>query len=264
MLRLPSRQTLTLIRYVFRSASFVVLLSSHLAIHAQGQLALPKANVPENSGFAQLDIGTVSQGTYHNAELGFQYQYPKGWAVNDKATQETALAAGRQFVWTDDTKRDHKSAGQCTKDLLFVTQYPEEMRPNGFNPLAFLIAADPKCAPGVVFPATVKDREAIQRIATNLGIYFKTPSVTHRGPAHIRAFDNAGRVILEISQSFTFYTHEPGTETLQTVSSSILVTQVRDYWIMWMFMGDSDAQLVQLRATKIFFDAAPTGPAQAK
>jgi hypothetical protein len=70
--------------------------------------------------------------------------------------------------------------------------------------------------------------------------------------------------MLEISQSFTFSTHEPGTSTVQNISSSVLVMQARDYWIMWMFMGDSDTQLDQLRATKIFFDAASAGPTEAR
>jgi hypothetical protein len=135
------------------------------------------------------------------------------------------------------------------------------MRLNGFNPLAFLIAADPKCTPGISFPRTVKDHEAIQRVASHLGTYFKTLHIISNGPTRIRSFDNGGRVMLEISQSFRFFIDEPGNGSIQKASTSAVVMQVRDYWVMWMFMGDSDSQLDLLKASKIYFDT-PTAPAK--
>jgi hypothetical protein len=266
MARIPIHQRPTSQGVRLRCGVLTVLLCSCLAVHALGQSSSPGPNIEGSSAIAQLDDGTISGDIYHNAELGFRYQFPHGWVVNDKATQEKAIAAGRQFVWGDDTsaKREHKAMRQCTKSLLFVTRHPQEMRSIEFNPQAFLIAADPKCAPGVSFPSTVKDREAIQRIADQLGIYFKTPAIMSKNPARVRVFENAGRVMLEISQSFISSTHELGTSTVRDFSSSVLLMQARDYWIMWMFMADGDTQLDQMRATKIFFDSAPTGPTDAR
>jgi hypothetical protein len=192
MVRNPKRQTQTLAPFGLRFMALAILLCSYLAVHAHSQSSANLSALDDR--VARLGDGTISGNAYHNAELGFRYQFPSGWIVNDKATQERAVAAGYQFVWADDpsAKREGKVAHQCTKDLLFVTQYPEEMRSNGFNPLAFLIAADPKCVPGVAFPSSVKDHEAIQRIANQLGVFFKTSSVTSRSPSRIRAFDNAG------------------------------------------------------------------------
>jgi hypothetical protein len=262
----PNRQRQASTHVGFRFCVFTTLLISCLGVHALGQSSSPRSDNVGSGGIAQLEDGTISGDMYHNAELGFRYEFPHGWVVNDKATQEKAIAAGHQFVWGDDTsaKREHKATRQCMKSLLFVTRYPQEMRSIGFNPQVFLIAADPKCAPGVNFPSTVKDREAIQRIASQLGIYFKTPAIMSKNPARIRAFENDGRVMLEISQSFISSTHELGTSTIRDFSSSALLMQARDYWIMWMFMADGEIQLDQLRATKIFFDATPAGPAEAR
>jgi hypothetical protein len=215
------------------------------------------SNGPNVSGanrFDQLDDGSISGEVYHNAELGFRYQFPHGWIVNDKPVQEKAVKAGHQFVWGDDTstKREKNIARQCSKGLLFVTQYPNDMRLSRFNPLAFLIAADPTCAPGVVFPRTVKDNEAIRRIAGQWGTYFKLSGIVSRTPARIRAFDLAGRVMVQISQSFITSTHEPGSTTVQKISSSILVMRAHDYWVMWMFASADDAQLGRVESNQDF------------
>jgi hypothetical protein len=230
------------------------------AFGARGQSASTSVNVSGAVGLAQLDVGQVSKNTYHNPQLGFSYEFPRGWVVNDKATQKRTLEAGHQFVWSDDspTKAKKKDDRQCTKDLLSVSRFPEEMRMGGVDsPLAYVVAADPKCAPGVSFPTTVKDHEAIQRIASQLGIYFKSLPVLSKSPAHIRAFENAGRVMLEISQSYTFYLHEPGNSRAPSIDSSVLAMQAHDYWVMWMFIGEGDTELDQMRASKIFFDAPP-------
>jgi hypothetical protein len=66
--------------------------------------------------------------------------------------------------------------------------------------------------------------------------------------------------MVEISQSFITSTHEPGSTTVQNISSSILVMRAHDSWVMWMFASADDAQLDRLKATKIFFDEGSPGP----
>jgi hypothetical protein len=265
MARIPNRQKQASVLIRLRLGVFVILLGA-FSMQAFAQAVSPKADVSEAYRIGQLENGSISGDVYHNAELGFRYQFPHGWVVNDKATQERALQAGRQFVWGDDTstKREKKAARQCTKTLLVATPYPEDMRLDRFDPMVFLVAADPRCVPGINFPSSVKDHEAIQRIAGQLGTYFKTSTITSKSPAHIRAFDNAGHVMLEISQSFSTSSYQPGVTTLQSIRSSILVMQARDYWVMWMFASDDDPQLEQMRATKIFLDSPATGPTENK
>jgi hypothetical protein len=138
---------------------------------------------------------------------------------------------------------------------LLVPKYPEQMLLNEFNSLALLIAADPKCLAGASFPSTVKDKAAIQQIASHLGVYFKTDGTTTPTEPVVRAFENEGRVMLEVSQRFSLYRHELGNTKLQHIRSSVMIMKAEKYWIMWMFASADDVQFDKLRATKIFFDA---------
>jgi hypothetical protein len=250
------------------SVAFVWLLSLPFVLAQNQQSSLkvevPKAEPPQTASISQLDAGSVSGGEYRNSQLGFRYQFPRGWIVDDKAAQKQALEIQVQFVWTDDspTKVERKPAHQCSRDLLLVSQYPDEMRTAGFNSSAFLIAADPQCSPGVKFPENAKDNDAIKKVASRLGTYLKMPNITSQSPAHIRAFEYSGRVIMEVSQSFNVYTHEPGSQTVQNVRSSVLIMPANGYWVMCMFASDDDLHLDKLRATKFFFDtvaSVPTG-----
>jgi len=238
-----------------RFGMFAILLSSCLVMETRGQSPLMTSKANETD-VTKLSDGTVSGNTYHNADLGFRYEFPSGWTVSDKATQEKVIRAGHQFVWADDVsaKGQHKAA-QCSKALLLVLRYPEEMRLNEFNPQAFLVAADPRCLPGASFPRDVKDREAIQRIAGHLGIYFKASSTTSTAAPRVRAFDNAGRVMLEVSQPFFISQHEAGSTTLQNIQSSFWIMKAENYWVMLMFASADDAQLQKLKTTKVFFDS---------
>lgn len=235
---------------------FAIVLFSCLATGARCQSSSPTTKAT-GSDIAQLSDGTVSGNLYRNAELGFRCEFPAGWIVNDKATQAHAISTAQQFVWADDTDAKPKSAvGRCSKGLLLVSRYPEEMRLTEFIPLAFLIVADPGCSPGVSFPRDVKDGEAIRRIAGRLGTYFKVSSVSSPLVPRVRAFDNAGRVMLEVSQPYTIYSHQLGTTTVQNVRSSIWIMKVERYWLMLMFASADDVQMEKLRTTtKVFFDS---------
>jgi hypothetical protein len=232
-----------------------ILVVFYLVMDGRGQSPSLASKVPE-ADITKLSDGTVSGNTYHNADLGFRYEFPPGWTVSDKATQEKEIRAGHQFVWADDVSRGRPKPTQCSKALLLVSRYPEEMRLNEFNPEAFLVVADPRCLPGASFPSNVKDREAIQRIAGHLGIYFKTSDATSMAPPRVRAFDNGGRVMLEVSQSFSISRHEAGNTTLQNIQSSLWIMKAENYWVMLMFASADDAQLQKLRATRVFFDSA--------
>jgi hypothetical protein len=213
---------------------------------------------------AQLDAGTISGNTYHNSELGFRYQFPSDWVVNDAATQQKEIAGGHQLAWEDATSRKlgDKAPNQCTRNLLFVTQHPAGMQVNGFDSSVFLMAVDPKCAPGVSFPATVKDHEGIQRSLKQILSHLKVSTVTSKKPIRIRAVDNAGRVILEISQLLNISISERGGTTTQNIYTSLLLMQAGQYWVLWWVASDTDYNLERLRTTKIFFDAEPAGLAK--
>ncbi len=131
------------------------------------------------------------------------------------------------------------------------------MRLNEFNSLALLIAADPKCLVGTSYPSTVNDQAAIQQVAGHIGIYFKTYSITSVAPRRVRAFETAGRVMLEVSEGFSMSRHELGTTTIQNFRSSVLIMKAEKHWVMWMVASANDDQFEKLRASKVFFDAVP-------
>jgi hypothetical protein len=206
---------------------------------------------------APLDAGTTSGNEYINTELGFRYQFPGGWFVNDTATQEKEVAAGHQVELHGDTstKASSKGANSCTKNLLFVTQHPPGMGLMGFDSSVFLLAVDPKCIKGAAFPTSVKDHEGVRRTAKQIQSHLRKDTVTGSGPLRVRAFDNGGRVMIELSQPLNISLHERGNTTTQSINSSILLMEADPYWVMWWFTSDTDYNLERLRETKIFFDA---------
>lgn len=214
-------------------------------------------NSPENNALAKLSSGTISGNVYSNSELGIRYEFPRGWTADDMPAQQRAISEGRQLIWVDDsdpTLKHKRKTRQCAKDLLLVTQYPEGMLVNEFNPLVQMIAADPLCAPEATFPAKVEDQRSIQQVASQVGMYFKTASVRSRSASQIRAYNNGGHVILEVSQRLTIYNHQPGVDTIQEVQTSVFIAQAGKYWLMWMLAGGDDGQLARLRASKIVFN----------
>lgn len=230
-----------------------LLISLALQLEAFGQSSAPDAKT-END-ITRISDGQVSGNVYRNQELGLRYEFPSGWIVNDKATQAKAIADQRQFVWADDNRgTGGGNPTPCSKGLLLLTRRPEGMLADGFNSLGFLIAANPRCLPGVAFPTTVKDHDAIEKIGSNLGIYFKAQEGTVASPGRVRAFDVGGRIMLEVSQTFQINSHRPGNAIYQSVNSSVLIMQSGDYWIMLMCVTADAPDMQKLRTSKIFFD----------
>ena len=198
----------------------------------------------------RLSDGVVSNHAYYNSQLGFHYQIPDGWTTYDQPKPEG--------VWFAES--EYAAHTQCGRALLLATQYaPSSIPLNRFNSSALLFAADPGCAPGVNFPGSVEDLEAIRRIARAINFgNFKTHSMNATGPANVRTFKTAGRVMLEISQPFLVTPRNSATRDLRT---SVLLMQAGNYWVIWVFVSDNDTTLQELRATKIFFNDTTVGPA---
>lgn len=208
--------------------------------------------LPAAGRIIQLSKGTTSGNLYVNSDLGLRYQFPDGWTVNEK---ETAVA--HQFAWADDpsAKTETTSNSTCSKKLLFVTKHPEGMKLNSFDPMALLIAVDPNCFPAIPYPKSPADHETAQRSASQILSHLQAPGSVVRAPARVRAFDNGGRVMLEISRPLSISTNEATLTTLRNVNRSVLMTPAGGYWVIWIFVSGDDADMDRLKATKIFFDA---------
>jgi hypothetical protein len=256
--------TMELERYI-EQLTFFDPSKAQVMAGADSKPYTPGASQFPASRIVQLSAGSISGNVYRNQELGFRYEFPEDWVVMSRTTQESGAQPGRELIWGNSltAQQEHEAVSQCTRDLLFVTHHLEEESKIGqFNSKVLLTVADPTCALGSRFPKTVDDREAIQQIARQVVQYFRTSVMSPTEPARVRAFSNAGRTTIEISQSFAVATAgQPGPTT---VFFSTLVMQVDDYWVIWIFSTGDKKELEELRNTKIFFDAPVVPPTGSK
>jgi hypothetical protein len=209
------------------------------------------APVLSSNRIGQLNPGVVSGSTYTNDALGFRYEFPSGWAVNDKATQDKTMEAGHEFAWGDSSSaaREHESAQHCARVLLFVTKYPEGMKTEELNPLIVVLAADSTCFPRTRFPTAADDTSAIQQVAQQFVRSLAGTPFVSKGQNSVKAFTVAGHVMLDISGSFAV--NPPGHSAPLDIFTSIVFTEAKDYWIAWGFMSGSQTELQELKKTKI-------------
>ncbi len=213
----------------------------------------------ENNRLGRVSDGEISGNTYRNQQLGFSYEYLAGWTVGKATVPE------HNFRWKDDsgTRASTRETPRCSKHLLFVTQHPEGMRPDGFVPMASLFVVDPECTSNVTFPKSVADRAAVERFVNLIESHLDTPPPTNATRPRVRPVEYAGRIILQISQSMSVSVHDTSTTTNQNLQLSISAMQSKDYWVVWLFVAANDSEMNVLKATKVFFDDAPsaaTGP----
>lgn len=131
------------------------------------------AAVPSSKRIGNLNPGVVKGNTYLNDALGIDYQFPEGWVVNDKVTQDKVIETGHQFAWGNNPNaaREHEAFEQCARVLLFTTKYPAGIKTEEVNPLIALMVVDPECSPGARFPTSIDERDAIKQLAQQLGGY---------------------------------------------------------------------------------------------
>jgi hypothetical protein len=226
-----------------RSLLYVAGFTSLLCV------CLAPCRAQEHNKLADVSNGEVSKNTYHNQQLSFSYQFPAGWVVG-KAT-----VAEHMFGWKDEPT-GKASTGKCSKDLLFATQHPEGMRPDGFVPMVSLFLVDPGCLPGVMFPKSVGDREAVEQVVNSVEARLQTPTSAKATLPRVRPVEYAGRTILQISQSMIARIQNTTTTTNETLQLTISIVPVKEFWAIWLMVTANDAEMSRLKATKIFFDEA--------
>jgi hypothetical protein len=199
------------------------------------------ANGPQpGNKLAQLDKSTISGNTYTNLVLGFSHDFPASWHVYDVAAQRREIETNHASNYGDapEAEREHDETWRCTHVLLWTSKYTEQehKEKEGSVPVFVVTAWDPGCSPGVTFPTSMDDRDAIQKIFdmsfNELGQDAKTT-----------AFVLQGHLMLDFSAIA-----DAGDSKLYI---SLLMTQVKDYWVGWMFSSDSAAGLQDIRKTML-------------
>jgi hypothetical protein len=209
--------------------------------------------VPSSNRIGQLSAGVVSGNAYKNDALGFTYEFPAGWVVNDKAIQDKTIEAGHQFAWGDSPSaaREHAAFQQCARILLVATKYPEGSKTEEHNPLATVFAVDSACSPGTHFPISIDDQDAIREAAQQLMRSLAETPFISKGQNSVKAFVVQGHVMLEISGSFQI--SPLGSNTPLEIYTAISVTQLKGYLVGWGFVSGSSSGLQELKNTKIAF-----------
>jgi hypothetical protein len=210
---------------------------------------------PSSDRIGQLDTGTISGNTYKNDALGFNYEFPEGWVVNEKAVQDKVIEAGHQFAWgnSPSAAREHEAVQRCSRVLLMVTKFPEGAKTEEVNPLVVVLAVDLACSPGAHFPESLEDHEGIKEIAQQLVRSFAGTPFISRGNNSVKAFVAQGHVMLDISGAFQV--SPPGRKTPLDVFTSMEVTELNGYLVGWGFMSGSQSGLQELKTTKTAFDS---------
>ncbi len=234
--------------------SFFEPSTSKLVAGPQSRAYSPGTTFFAPNLISHLDAGTVSQNTYWNSELRFHYVFPQDWVVVSKAVPVEFSGAGVDFRQGNSPtlQRERDAASQCTKTLLFVRKYLQNPENERFNPMALVIAADPRCISESSFPKSIEDRNSAQQIARDVLAYFRTAELVPTAAARVRAFNNANRTMIEISQPSSLQSMKLSAPV--SISYSLLMMESAGYWVIWRFAADSETQLQELKRTKVFFD----------
>lgn len=215
---------------------------------------------PSGSHIAKLNEGSISSNTYTNNELEFTYQFPVGWALIDEATQEKVIEAGHKAVWGDNASaaQEHEVAQKCTRILLWVNRFVPGSKFEGLNPLIVLMAIDPACSPtGMQFPSSMDDHDGIKQVAGAIFSSLSNAPFFGKGQKVVSATKAGNHLWVQLSGTVSL--DIPASNVPQAAYTSIEVTAVRDYWLAWLFMGGSQAELDQMKSTVVNF-GSPSSP----
>ncbi len=209
--------------------------------------------VPTDIRIGQLNPGAISENVYTNDALGFTYQFPAGWVVNDEATQNKIVEAGHRAAWGDSPSaaRDHAAFQQCGRILLLATKYPAGTKTKEYNPLVTVTAIDPACVPGLHFPTSMDDRDAMKETAQQLFGSFAIPSSISKGNNTFGSLMIQGHLMLDVTGSF--HVNPPGSDKPLEIYFSMDFTQLNGYFVGWSFATGSQSELRELKNTKIGF-----------
>jgi hypothetical protein len=199
---------------------------------------------------AKLDTGTLFGTKYVNSSLGFSYVFPNAWriAVGDPS----------------DPKREHQAASgslntpqsfseQCIRVLASAVQSSADGQ-SGFSPRIVIAAADPACyAPGEKYPESALDRTGLQVFGASLIRAFAGSPLMGRTAKTMRAAEIGNHLFFEIPSS----TSAPivGSALRRKIHMLFVLTNIQNYWVIWLLESDTESELGNLVKTSISFDS---------
>lgn len=204
-------------------------------------------------GLAQVDPGHVSGNIYSNNALGFTYDFPAGWKISDKAAQQKTMETGHNANYGDspEAQREHETTMKCMRVLLWANK-PQPTNPEeGLDPAAIVFAFSPSCFPDVTFPSSSEDRQGIKNAVEFLRDAFNGSPLVSQGEQKISTFKIQNHLFLDVTVSTQMESTDTGKP--EHVYASLLLTPIKDYWLVWMLMSNTDAGLRELKKLKVKF-----------
>jgi hypothetical protein len=176
------------------------------------------------------------------------YEFPKGW---------TPIVDSKHFPPVDSRKPDG-IANQCSKVLVWI-QAPGKVE-GRFSSIATLLAIDPGCFPGAVFPKSLSDKGKINKFADKIiKPYANTPFFSPYGATVSIAFSPKGRAMMRLTGGVILNAIEgrpaPAKEPLNA-NTSFALTESNGYWIAWAYLADEPSANELRNDVKISFEDA--------
>ncbi len=223
------------------------------------RLAQLQADPPES----HIDPGKLEGDVYRNPALGFSYQLPAGWFVESQGAVLPAIERARATdSWAalyggtpNGGPAERQLLKACSRTLFSVwarrPQADGQIPYDDFGEVT-LSAISAGCFPGVKFPSTTADRQALQDFLLQL-------ELTHpilRDMRDARAFTAHGIVFLLVHGSVAFKV--PNDELSRRLSVAMAITERRGELLTWFFAAPHDSELEPLLKERVQFDPEPT------
>lgn len=217
--------------------------------------------VRESKPADRIAQGKVAGRLYSNSQIGVTYEFPQGWSVAAEGAIEPAVVRYREKVTGEPIlgPRERGVVKACRKTLLSVWK----TRPGADGEVPYdefgevtLSAMPLACFPNIRFPSDVKDAAAVQDFV--VGIRLTQP--LQRDMTEARTYEAGGRPFVLTHGTIAY--KEQGEALSRRISLAMAMTPQRGYLLIWLFAAPHDAELRELMAAKIGFEA-DTEPATA-
>jgi hypothetical protein len=200
-----------------------------------------------------MDPGKIDGNVYHNAQIGLQYEFPKGWSIEPQGAIAPAVERYREKVSGDPSlgPRERAAVKACRRTLLSAWRTKPaadgEVPYDEFGEVT-LSAMPLSCFPNIEFPADAKDSSAIRRFIVGLSL----TEPLERDMTDVRSYEAGGRPFVLTHGTIAY--REEGDELSRRVSVALALTEQRGYLLVWVLAAPHDAELRQLLSAKVGFD----------
>lgn len=226
-------------------------------LEADSHAFLPKAALRRMANAPQLDLTRLDAGflsglAYSNSYLGFVYHFPPDWHAAESTHKQTAGAEDHSLKNVDE--RRAQASEECMRVLASATRDAGGSHVDGFNSRITLIAADPACyAPDLTFPDSAQDKAALELFAGAVVRAFAGTALMGTGASAMRAAQIEGHLFFEIPTAKAVPV--PASTLRRKVHMQFVLTNMRQYWVIWLLESATESELGKLLRTSISFDS---------